>query len=333
MARRRFSSEVERAISNAAQRWGIPLEVMRSYANIESGGDPNSRTGSYRGLFNISRSEFQRGGGQGSILDPDQNAMAAGRLIAGIRGELRSTLNREPTWHEVYMAHQQGLGGVQEHLRDPSRLAWQSMAATAEGRRRDEKGPVYRLPNGEMGLWSQAAIAGNIPRGSGVDWRTATSGEFMQLWDNRLAREGIPSLTATANLMDEAVPDMNPNPPGVPRDLSALSPQELTRMSPRNDSPYETMMGPVASVGDVAAATPQPIVQGVQPTGNIGSIFGAGGMPQLGKALSAAGKAIAGSGVKIPAMTDPATQMAALDSGGSWPAIPVRPQRRPPSVR
>src|SRR5262245_2974225 len=333
MARRRFGSDVEQAIANSAQRWGIPLPVMRAFAGIESGGNPRDAKGSYSGLYALSRSEFQRGGGRGSILDPHQNAMAAGRIIAGHREELARTLGREPTWNEVYLAHQQGPGGLQEHMQNPSRLAWQSMAATAEGRRRDADGPIHQLPDGSMGLWSQLAIAGNIPqeaRRAGVNWRTATSADFMQAWSERLERGGVP--TMAAQIAASEAPQIDMNPQVGPRDLSALSASELTRLDPRDDSPYAE--SGIAPVLQQVQDTIQPaIVQGndVNAGLNIGNIFGQRNIPgasRIGAAFSAAGKAIAGAGVRMPAMDDPAKQMAALDPGGQWPTLAQRPRRQ-----
>lgn len=338
MARRSFAPEVDQAIAAAANRWGIPPQVMRGFATIESGGNPRNSTGSYHGLFQLSNSEFRRGGGTGSILDPHQNAMAAGNLIAGHRAELAKSLGREPSWNEVYMVHQQGPGGFAAHNGNQQGLAWQNMASTAEGRARDAKGPIYRMPDGSRGLWSQAAIANNIPGGSNLNWQTATSGEFLQGWGARLGRAGVPQSEAGPALagmpgygdQGAATPDTQPNPPGQPRDLSALSGADLTAMAPPKEPPIDT--SGVGGVVDMVAGQLQPqTVAGVNAGGgqSIGALFGGGSAPNLGRALSAAGRAIAGGGIKIPQFTDPATQMAALDSGGTWPTIrPLVPRRQ-----
>jgi hypothetical protein len=49
---------------------------MKSVAKIESGFDPKQRTGSYIGLFQLSKYEFNRFG-SGKIVDPRDNAVAA----------------------------------------------------------------------------------------------------------------------------------------------------------------------------------------------------------------------------------------------------------------
>lgn len=339
MARRRsnpISSDVQSAIAAASQRWGIPPEVLRAYARVESSFNPRAQTGSYSGLFQLSPEEFRRGGGQGSIYDPHQNAAAAGRLLAGHKQELEKRLGREANWNEVYLAHQQGMGGVTAHLENPSKLAWENMASTAEGRRKDARGPIYELPDGSKGLWSQAAVARNIPPASGLDWRTATSADFTRGWGARLERAGVPggdsaptSLAGIPGFGDQgaATPDPQPNPPDQPRDLSALSAAELTRMAGPKESPYEMAGGTVPSLSDVAASTPPPVVPSTEPTGSIGSLFGAGSAPNLGRALSAAGKAIAASAQSIPSM-DVSKAMQALGPAQKWPTIQDRPRRQ-----
>jgi hypothetical protein len=43
---------------------------MRAIRGIESSGNPNAITGKYKGLYQLSDSEFSRYGGRGSIFDP-----------------------------------------------------------------------------------------------------------------------------------------------------------------------------------------------------------------------------------------------------------------------
>ena len=45
----------------------IDPRTMRAIRQIESGGNPNATTGSYKGLYQLSDGEFRRYGGQGSI--------------------------------------------------------------------------------------------------------------------------------------------------------------------------------------------------------------------------------------------------------------------------
>ena len=339
MARRRrgFAPEVNSAITNAAQRFGLPIEWMQAFARAESGGNPRAQTGSYAGLFQLSPSEFQRAGGTGSIYDPHQNAMAAGQLLAAHRQAYIQRYGSEPGANDLYMIHQQGWGGYQAHRDNPGRLAWQSMASTREGLQKDARGPVYRLPDGSMGLWSQAAIARNLTRGQ--DWRTTTSGQFQQGWQERLVSLGVPApapdtMIAAAD-PNALAPAYDPNPPGSrpgDRDLSALSAAELTRMAGPRTSPFEEFTGITPNINEIADSIPAPVVPSTQPTQmEIGNIFGQRSIPgakNIGAALSAAGQAIANAGPRIPQMEDPARQLAALGPEGQWPTIPVR-RRRP----
>jgi len=56
----------------------IDPRTMRAIRQIESGGNPNATTGSYKGLYQLSDGEFRRYGGQGSIYDPAENERVAG---------------------------------------------------------------------------------------------------------------------------------------------------------------------------------------------------------------------------------------------------------------
>src|SRR3954466_4125070 len=61
-----------RGPTSAAARGSVAItpELMRAIQKIESGGNPNARTGSYKGLYQLSDGEFNRLGGKGSIFDP-----------------------------------------------------------------------------------------------------------------------------------------------------------------------------------------------------------------------------------------------------------------------
>src|SRR5262249_61268128 len=69
-------------INKHALRAGLDPSWLRKIMRVESGGDPNARTGSYKGLFQLSQREFQRHGGSGTIYDSEQNTMAAANKIA-----------------------------------------------------------------------------------------------------------------------------------------------------------------------------------------------------------------------------------------------------------
>jgi hypothetical protein len=63
-------------IERAAKAFGVDANFMKAVAKIESDFNPRERTGSYIGLFQLSKSEFSEYG-SGDILNPRDNAMPA----------------------------------------------------------------------------------------------------------------------------------------------------------------------------------------------------------------------------------------------------------------
>lgn len=177
---RKLRPEIEIAIQEAAKRHGLDPRALRSYVLIESGGNPNTQTGSYKGLTQLSDAQFRKYGGQGNIFDVNDNLNAGAAKISSLRGMFQKRYGREPTAGELYLIHQQGWGGAQAHWDNPDQPAWQSMASTGEGR---SKGPG----------WAKRAIWGNVPtdvrsKYGSVD--NITSRQFAELWDGKVSRFG-----------------------------------------------------------------------------------------------------------------------------------------------
>ena len=63
-------------IKRASDAFGLDFNFMKAVAKIESGFDPKQRTGSYVGLFQLCKYEFNKFG-SGQILDSRDNAIAA----------------------------------------------------------------------------------------------------------------------------------------------------------------------------------------------------------------------------------------------------------------
>src|SRR5262245_44436298 len=63
-------------IKRASDAFGLDFNFMKAVARIESGFNPKQRTGSYIGLFQLSKYEFNKFG-SGQIPDPRDNAVAA----------------------------------------------------------------------------------------------------------------------------------------------------------------------------------------------------------------------------------------------------------------
>jgi hypothetical protein len=162
-------------IKRASDAFGLDFNFMKTVAKIESDFDPKQRTGSYIGLFQLSNYEFNRYG-SGDILDARDNAIAAAYKFktAAILFELES--HRKATLGDLYLIHQQGTQGAEEHVSHPDRLAWKSMCATEEGKEKGES-------------WCKRAIwANTLPEIKRI-WKSVdnlTSGVFVQMWQQRI---------------------------------------------------------------------------------------------------------------------------------------------------
>jgi hypothetical protein len=163
-------------IKHAADAFGLDFGYMKAVAKIESDFDPKQRTGSYIGLYQLSKYEFNRYG-DGDILSARDNAIAAAYkiIVEAELFELRT--HKHPTLSDLYLIHQQGIQGAEEHVSHPERIAWQSMCATEEGQQKGEK-------------WCKRAIWQNtLPEVKKV-WKSVenlTSAGFVSMWEQRVA--------------------------------------------------------------------------------------------------------------------------------------------------
>jgi hypothetical protein len=139
---------------------------------IESGDNPNKRTGSYKGYFQLSESDFRKYGGKGSIFDPTQNTKAAAAKFSDIAERVSKSIGRDPSAPELYLAHQQGVAGLTTHVKNPDLPAWKNMQNAAS--------------SGER--WAKRAVWGNLTpeaqrRFGSVE--SITSRQFLEFWSNR----------------------------------------------------------------------------------------------------------------------------------------------------
>ena len=125
-------------IKRASDAFGLDFNFMKAVAKIESGFDPKQRTGSYIGLFQLSKYEFNKFG-SGQILNPRDNAVAAAYKVITEGILFEWVTQKKPTLSDLYLIHQQGWEGAAEHISQPDRIAWKSMCATSEGREKGEK--------------------------------------------------------------------------------------------------------------------------------------------------------------------------------------------------
>lgn len=120
----RFSAQVNAAIETSAAKYGVNADALKTIALIESGGNPSAKnpSSSAGGLFQFINSTAKQYGLK-NRYDANQAADAAARLMRDNAAGLRKALGRAPTTGELYLAHQQGLGGAVSLLSNPGALA------------------------------------------------------------------------------------------------------------------------------------------------------------------------------------------------------------------
>jgi hypothetical protein len=164
-------------IRRASDAFGLNFNFMKAVAKIESDYDPKQSIGPYFGLFQLSKGEFAQYG-SGDILDARDNAVAAAYKFATAATLFELNTHKKVTFSDLYLIHQQGTRGAEEHINHPDRLAWQSMCATDEGKEKGEK-------------WCKRAIWENtLPEVKNV-WKSVdnlTSGAFVKMWQDQVNR-------------------------------------------------------------------------------------------------------------------------------------------------
>jgi hypothetical protein len=163
-------------IKRASDAFGLDFNFMKAVAKIESGFNPNQRTGSYIGLFQLSEYEFGKFG-FGQIRNPRDNAVAAAYKVITEGILFEWITGRKPDLSDLYLIHQQGWEGAAEHVSQPDRIAWKSMCATSEGKEKGER-------------WCKRAIWGNTLPALKREWKSVdkvTSQKFVGMWRARVA--------------------------------------------------------------------------------------------------------------------------------------------------
>jgi hypothetical protein len=90
---------------------------------LESGGDPNARNGDAVGVGQFMPGTWRQYGMGGSPTDPDASIMAIQRYASANRVGLTRALGHQPSDAELYLAHQQGLGGATKLFSNPNARA------------------------------------------------------------------------------------------------------------------------------------------------------------------------------------------------------------------
>lgn len=169
-----FAPTTSNAIGSVASRYGISPTDLTRVVQIESGGNPRAQTGSYKGLMQLSQSEFEKykPRADASIWNPSDNLEAGAAKMRAESAQFEKNFGRPATGFDSYMIHQQGLAGYSTHLANPEAPAWQNMLSTGEGRQKGQG-------------WARAAIWGNIPnqyKASFGSVDNVTSRDFINMW-------------------------------------------------------------------------------------------------------------------------------------------------------
>lgn len=162
-------------IEKHAQRVGVDPKEMRRTMMIESSGKADARSGSYKGLFQLSDREFRAHGGSGNIYDPEQNIMAAANKMAQDKRDFRAKYDRDPTPLDTYMVHQQGAAGYNAHMANPDGTAWENIR------------PYYANDAiAKQAIWNNLPASEKARKGS-VD--NVTSKDFVSSWADKVGGE------------------------------------------------------------------------------------------------------------------------------------------------
>lgn len=116
----RLKGPIGDVIDQAAAEYGVDPTTLHVIAYLESSGNPRavSPTGPV-GLFQFTQETAREYG----VLDrrnPIQSARGAARMARDAISYLSKVLGREPQPGEVYLAHQQGMGGAKALLSNPT---------------------------------------------------------------------------------------------------------------------------------------------------------------------------------------------------------------------
>lgn len=106
-------------IKAASEQYDVSPEYMQAMALIESRGNPKAvsktgASGTYQFTYGTGKQYGLIADGVDHRFNQASNTKAAARYAADNRATLRKSLKREPEPWELYMAHQQGAGGVSQ---------------------------------------------------------------------------------------------------------------------------------------------------------------------------------------------------------------------------
>ena len=195
-----MDNNVAGLITDTANKYGEDPSTALRIAQVETGGRniDNASSGA-AGVYQFMPATWAQYGNGADPHDLAANVDAGLRLLRDNRTGLQKALGRDPTPSEVYLAHQQGLGGATALLKNPTMAAATLVGAKA-----------VQGNGGDLGM---------------------TAGEFTSKWANKFdgshdnAPGYVPRTVAYSDLMAppspaaEATPTTNPEADLSPDDL------------------------------------------------------------------------------------------------------------------
>jgi len=161
---------------------GLPQGWLERTAFIESGGDPDavSSTGA-TGVFQITKG-FAKQYGVKDRNDPVQNTDGAVDGAVDAIRRMTKALGRKPTGAEIYLAHQQGIGGAISLLTNPDALATDIVGEQAITVNAGKEGMTAReFSNYWMDRWNNApTVPPTVGRPSDANAVASRAGEATQ---------------------------------------------------------------------------------------------------------------------------------------------------------
>ena len=174
--------DIQQIVVDEFTKHGFNPRMGLALVSIESSFDPEVCNGSYCGLMQVGNfSNYQKAYGftKDTIKDPVTNLEAGIKIMKENINYFKSKkgMGREPTPGEVYLMHQQGMGGGVALLKNENELAHKVLAKYAPKKyQTQEEKEAYAIGN----------IRANLPKNLKAQASTMTAKDFANYWINKM---------------------------------------------------------------------------------------------------------------------------------------------------
>ncbi|WP_114921924.1 transglycosylase SLT domain-containing protein [Neisseria elongata] len=146
----------QQIIAEEAEKAGIDPSIMLAMAHIETGGSFNERAknpgSSASGLFQFMKGTRGKYGLDGNtVFDARKNSAAGAKMLNENRAYFKKRFGREPSAGELYLMHQQGIGGGTALMANPNALAIDVLTRAHKGNRKRAE-EIIRKNGGRMDM-------------------------------------------------------------------------------------------------------------------------------------------------------------------------------------